>query len=133
MKEQVLKEYFEINTTAKSLNDDVEGSKVKTGYDTFNINVEQYKPNKEFKVKIHHILKLCDDCLNGFISPKNLNIISFALICSDNFIWEEDTIEDDIITKTVYDWDNPEINYKLTEDNLLLWKEFLMTGNYKLK
>jgi len=31
----------------------------------------------------------------------------------------------------ICDWDNPEIGFDLTVDNVKLWKDYLLTGIYK--
>ena len=58
----------------------------------------------------------------------NLTTIAFALIASDYFTWD-----DDIIANVIFDWDNPEINYPITTQNLEKWKIYLETGENRFK
>ena len=132
MKEKILKEYFEDLVSAKVLNEDVTGSKVKTGNDTSALNIQIIEANEEFSIALDHILKLCVDAIKGEISIENLSTIAFALIGSDYFEWNESDGIGKRISNVVFEWDNPEINFPITKENLKLWKEYLETGNYKL-
>ena len=132
MKEKILKEYFEGLVSAKVLNEDVTGSKVKTGSDTYEINIQIIEANEEYSITLEHILKLCTDAIKGEISSENLSTIAFALIGSDYFEWNESDKIGKRISNIVFEWDNPEINFPITKENLKLWKEYLETGSYKL-
>ena len=38
--------------------------------------------------------------------------------------------EDNIIATVIFDWDNPEINFPITIENLKKWKIYLEIGEY---
>ncbi|HTD40936.1 MAG TPA: hypothetical protein VK671_09975 [Mucilaginibacter sp.] len=131
MKDAVLRDYFENLISTDILYMDVEGSEVKTSYDVISVYIDQIKDGSEYIVTKDHLLKLCNDALSGNLKMSHLTTIAFALEFSDYFTWDSD--EDDIVATVVFDWDNPEINFQITLDNLKLWKIYLETGIYKLK
>ena len=131
MTEQKLKEYFENSLTAEQLSVDLQDSQRKTGHDVTTVYIDKI-PNDEFEVKIEHLLKLCSDTINGHLSTTDINTIAFSLICSDFFHWDNKTTDGKKIENTIFDWDNPDIGFDLTIKNFELWKEYLLTGNYKL-
>jgi hypothetical protein len=130
MKEETLRDYFDGLISTDILYMDVEGSEVKTSPDAISINVNQIKEEGEYIITRDHLLKLCNDALIGNLKTNHLTTISFALIASDYFHWDTDI--DEVIAEVIFDWDNPEINFPITIDNLKLWKRYLETGEYDL-
>ncbi|GET24281.1 hypothetical protein [Prolixibacter sp. NT017] len=133
MKEQTLKDYFDEKVTVDTLATDLKDSQQKTGYDTSSVCVDQIKEEGEYQVTRKHLLKLCNDTIKGHLTPGDLNTVAFALLASEYFTWDSETGNGDIVSTTTYDWDNPDLNFDLTIDNLKLWREYLETGEYKLK
>lgn len=131
MKEQILRDYFDGLISTDILYTDVEGSEAKTSYDVISVYVDQIKGGGEYLITKDHLLKLCNDVLTGNLKPTHLTTISFALVCSDYFYWNEDV--DDVVANVIFDWDNPEINFPITIENLKLWKMYLETGVYQFK
>lgn len=129
MTEQKLKEYFENILTAEELVLDLNGSRDQTSAQTTSIYIDTIEEG-EFEITKAHLLKLCNDTLNEYLLPVDLNAIAFAIITSDFFHWNKDSKDTEIIEEVLYDWDNPEIGYDLSIKNVGLWKEYLETGNY---
>ena len=128
MKEQKLKEYLENSLTAEEFMSDLEISQKKTGYDTSSVSIEQIEYG-EFKITKKHLIKICDDLLNGKIRPIDVNTIAFAFMFSDYFSWDRNTKDGKIVDEIIFDWDNPEIGFDLTIANFQHWKEYLETGS----
>jgi hypothetical protein len=126
MKDAVLRDYFENLISTDILYMDVEGSEVKTSYDVISVYIDQIKDGSEYIVTKDHLLKLCNDALSGNLKMSHLTTIAFALEFSDYFTPDSD--EDDVVAKVIFDWDNPEINYPITIENLIKWKHYLETG-----
>jgi len=131
MTEQKLKEYFENILTAEQLSLDLKDSQKRTSHDVTAVYIDDMKTG-DFEVKKEHILKLCDDAILGKLLPTDLNTIGFALMASNYFFWESDTDDGKLIGDVVLEWDSPEIGYDLTLKNIKLWKEYLLTGKYRL-
>jgi hypothetical protein len=132
MTETVLKDYFDSKVTVDFLVLDLKGSLVQRGPQTSSVYIKRIDDAGSHEITRQNLLKLCKDALSGHLMPMDLNILAFGLIGSDYFNWDNETEDGEIIAKTLFDWDNPEINFELTFENLLLWQDYLETGNYKL-
>lgn len=132
MTEKTLKEYLDAKVTVDILAAELKYSKERTGCDSITVRVDPIQESGKYQITRQHLLKLCCDCLDRYLTPEELNIISFALICSEYFTWDENTKDGEVITTTIYDWDNSEIGFSLTKENLSLWREYLESGDYKL-
>ncbi|MBK6892974.1 MAG: hypothetical protein IPH00_07530 [Flavobacteriales bacterium] len=128
MTEQALKDYFEGKLSVGDLSRDVHGSQIRTGQDTTSVRAIQLTGEEEFKVTRVHMLMLCNDAIASNISTEDLNTISFALMTSEHFMLNDGTADGEIVSATAFDWDNPEIGYALTPENLKHWKTRLETG-----
>ncbi len=131
MKEETLRDYFDGLISTDILYMDVEGSEVKTSHDVISVHIDQIKEEGEYIITRDHLLKLCNDTLTGNLKTTHLTTISFALAFSEYFIWDADN--DEVVSEVIFDWDNPEINFPITIENLKLWKIYLETGVYNLK
>ena len=130
MTEQALLNYFQDKISADELAIDLTDSQKKTSYDTTSVYITQLESEDEFVITKAHLLKLCNDMLNEKFRIIDINTIAFALMTSEFFTRNEDDIDASIIENVIFDWDNPEIGYALTLDNMKKWKEYLETGNY---
>ncbi len=131
MTEQKLKDYFEDNLSAEQLSLDLKGSQQKTGYDVTTVSINSLNEG-EFEIRKEHLIKLCDDTISRKLLLTDLNTIGFALMSSDFFNWDSDTKDGEIIANIIFEWDNPEIGFDITTKNVKLWKEYLLTGVYRL-
>lgn len=131
MRERLLKDYFLNKTTVDLLAIDLIDSQIKTGFDTTSVKIEQIGDSGEFEISIDYLVRLCDAAINGKLTMTDLNTIAFALITSEHFTWDSDSSNGERIETVLYDWDNPEIGFDLTVDNVKLWKDYLLTGIYK--
>lgn len=94
------------------------------------------KPNYkvgEFKIIRDHLLKLCDQTIDKKIDIGLLENLADHIVFSDYFCWDNETTDGEIVSETLFDWGNPTINFPINELNLKLWKEYLKTGDYRLK
>ncbi len=131
MKEQKLKDYFESKLTADQLAHELKDSQQKTGYDTTIVDIDNINEGK-FEINQEHLIKLLDDTISNKIKPIDLNTIGFALMTSEYFYWNNETALGERISNVIFELDNPDIGYDLTIKNFQLWKEYLLTGEYRL-
>lgn len=68
------------------------------------------------------LIELCDKFLNDEINSNDLSVFAFAAIMSDEVEWNEN---DEIISETLFEWDNEEINFPINKVNMKLWKNRL--------
>lgn len=133
MTESILKEYFENKISSEFLSADLNGSKKKLTYDTSEISVVRMESDNEFELQQSHLNKILNDTLNGNLTFDNLKVISSGLMFSDYFTWDSDTEIGNRIATIIVELDNTEINFPISIKNIKLWKEYLETGNHKLK
>jgi hypothetical protein len=131
MTEQKLKDYFDNRITSDELSIDLKDSQKQTSYDVITVYVDNLNEG-EYEVTKEHLIKLCDEVVAGKLSTTDLNTIAFALISSDYFIWDNHSTEGERIDNVISEWDSPEIGFDLTIKNVQLWKEYLLTGVYRL-
>jgi hypothetical protein len=117
MTEKTLKDYFEGKIPVDILAADIKDSRQKSGFDTVAIYIKNITEHSEYQVTRQHLLKICNDAINGHMTPNDLNTIGFALIASDYFNWDCDKPDGEIIQNTIHDWDNPDMGFELTVGN----------------
>jgi len=130
--EKILKEYLEGNLSAELLETDINGSRKKTGFDTYSIEVICIDDDGDFLITPDHLLKLCQDSIVGNLDPRNLSTISFALNCSEFFYWGVESEDGFKIVEDVLAFWDEDISQKLTIDSLVRCKQFLLNGNPEL-
>jgi len=126
MREAVLKEFFAGNVDAKALAGDLKGAMITSDGITKH-PIEDMVGT--FQVQADHLTRLCDAVLRGDLKPIHLQAIGFCILASDNFEYDTDTVEGDLVGETLSDWSVPQINYPLTRDNIRKFRERLVTGN----
>jgi hypothetical protein len=131
MTEQKLKDYFDNKVTSDELAIDLMDSQKRTSYDVTTVYVDKLEEG-EFEVTREHLIKLCDEVISGKLSTTDLNTISFALMASDYFTWDSHSTDGELISNVIFEWDSPEIGYDITNKNVRLWREYLLTGEYRL-
>jgi hypothetical protein len=82
------------------------------------------------RVRLDHLVRLCDACLAGDLRPEHLQAVAFFLIGSDHFVWETDEAEGAVVAEVLFDWSAPGINYPLTSDVLIRYRAGLREGRY---
>ena len=125
MKEQVLLKYLQNEIPVAELAADLKGAQRKTSYDVTTVYVDQMKTEGEFQVTREHLLLLCNEAIDSKLAPEDLNTIAFTVFTSEFFTHDED---DEIADRVLFEWDNPEIGFPLTIENLKKWKLLLESG-----
>lgn len=74
------------------------------------------------------LIDFCDKFLNDEIEKSDIQDFAWEAITSDEF----EFVEDEIISETVFEWDNEDINFEINKTNITLWKKRLMTEQYDL-
>jgi hypothetical protein len=131
MTEKTLRDYFDGEIDSDELSIDLKDSQKRTSYDVTTYYLDKLEEG-EFEVTREHLVKLCDEVISGKLSATDLNTIAFAIIASDYFTWDGHSIEGGRVANVIFEWENPEIGYDITVKNVRLWKEYLLTGEYRL-
>jgi len=74
------------------------------------------------------LIGYCDKFLNDLIDKKSIQDFAWEAITSDDF----EFVDDDIVSETIFEWDNEDINFEINKTNIQLWKDRLQTGQDNL-
>jgi len=119
MRESVLRDFFLGRIPPAALADDAKNS-VRRVTDIESV-VEIEDMQGKFLVTRKMLVSLCDAALLGDFPPASLSVVGFALMASDAFEWD-----DDLMSEVNNDWSCPEINYPLTQENVQMFKNWLL-------
>src|ERR1700690_3302008 len=86
-----------------------------------------------FSLTRDHLLKLCDLRIENKIDDGQLENISDFLIGSDYFNWDAETKDGEIVEEKLNNWGSPSINFPINDLNLGLWREYIKTGDNRLR
>lgn len=76
------------------------------------------------KITRQNLIQLCDKFLNNEITKIEIKSFASTLMFSDELDWDD---EDEILSDTIFEWDNEETNYVINKANMKLWKKRLAT------
>ena len=80
------------------------------------------------RVKRQDLIELCDNFLDDKIDKVTIQDFAWKAIGDDDIEWEEDKI----ISDTIFEWDNEDINFEINKTNISLWKNRLLTDQDEL-
>ena len=86
------------------------------------VHIEDLPAGETFTITAPMLVRLCDAFQAGTLPAQALETVAFAVVASDRLRWEED---DHLVGRILYDWASPEINWELTRENVLMFREWL--------
>lgn len=75
------------------------------------------------KVTRQDLIELCDKFLDDKIDKATIQDFAWTAITDEDFKFNDD----EIISETIFEWDNEDINFEINKTNILLWKNRLLT------
>jgi len=126
MHESVLKDFFLGKATAEELKNDLTGTLARTGKQSTQVGIVDM--DSEFEVFPEHLIRVCDAVISGTLVPHDLFTVGFCLMASENFEWDGDTEDGERVADTLNEWSAYQINYLLTLETTLKFKERLVSG-----
>lgn len=130
MHESILCDFFKGDADAQTLANDLRGAIVSDGMVTRHPIVDMAG---EFTVTAAHLVAVCNGVLDGTIPADDLRAIGFCLFASDAFEWDADTTDGERVAEVCNHWSSPEINFRLTMENVEKWKLYLESGVDQLR
>lgn len=79
----------------------------------------------EFRITNLHLISICDDVLRHRLKPDTLEPLTFILIGSDYFYWDTNSKEGQLVEEVIFEWNSPILNYPLTLENMIEWRNYL--------
>lgn len=126
MKPQTLKAFFEGRVTADALASEGERQNGRRQLDGTCVLCDDLK--EDFAVESDHLVALCDAVLNGHFPACLLEHIASVLVQSEHFVWDPRSPSGKRVSEVIYAWEAPEINYLLTRETVLKFRNLLLTG-----
>jgi hypothetical protein len=120
MKEVSLRDFFLSRISAAELSRNLVGTEEIISPLMTEMHIEDM--DGEFEVTPQMAIKVCDAVLAGELSSESLKSIGYALVASDHFIFDGETV----LGEVLHDWAAPEINYPLTLENVQRFRRWLM-------
>ncbi len=81
-----------------------------------------------FVVTADHLAALCDAVILREVKPCHLEDIATVLVRSERFSWDPRTPTGSLVSKVIYAWEAPEINYLLSVETVKKFALLLRTG-----
>jgi hypothetical protein len=81
------------------------------------------------KITRQNLIQLCDRFLHYEISIIEIKNFASTMMFSEALEWDD---EDEILTNTIFEWDNEDSNFPINKVNMLLWKNRLEKNIDKL-
>ena len=70
------------------------------------------------------LIDYCENFLSDKIDKKSSRDFALEAITTDDF----EFVVDDIVSDTIFEWDNEDINFEINKTNIQLWRYRLLTG-----
>ena len=84
--------------------------------------------SEDFTVTPDHLVALCDAVTDNQLKPAHLEVIATVLVRSDRFVWDPTTPTGALVSRVIYAWEAPEINYVLSRQTARKFRTLLCTG-----
>jgi uncharacterized membrane protein YheB (UPF0754 family) len=126
MREDLLKRYFTTEAQAADLVEDLRNSVTHLDAIVSKVAIEDMQDS--FLVSRQHLIMLCDAFLSAKLIAEAINTIAFALIASDHFEWDDDTM-----SEVLHDWSCPEVNSPLNEETIKMHRSWLTNTSRPLQ
>jgi hypothetical protein len=126
MKAETLKGFFEGNVRASVLAAEADETSNDVRNRADDVLTDDLRA--EFVVRPGHLASLCESVTHREIQPCQLEVIASVLVRSERFIWDPTTTEGALVSKVIYAWEAPEINYVLSQETVKKFARLLTVG-----
>lgn len=126
MKAGTIKGFFEGRIQAPVLAAEAEATRIDVRRAADDVLTDDL--SAEFVVAANHLVALCDAVVRREIRPGHLEVIASVLVRSERFMWDPTTPEGSLVSKVIYAWEAPEINYVLSTETVKKFALLLKTG-----
>jgi len=82
----------------------------------------------DFTVRPAHLVAVCDAVARGDLAAGQLEVLATVLVRSEKFLWDPRSSEGRLVSRVIYAWEAPEINYVLSAATAAKFRRLLTTG-----
>ena len=72
------------------------------------------------------LVRLCDAHLDGTVEAKGLEALATAILGSDRLVWDETSLDGELVAEVLWDWSSPDSDAGLTTETIALHKKLLL-------
>ena len=126
MKAETLKGFFEGRVCASVLAGEAEKTIHEIRDEADDVLTDDL--SADFVVTGKHLEGLCAAVIRKELQACHLEVIASVLVRSERFMWDPTTNEGALVSKVVYAWEAPEINYILSPGTVKKFGQLLRTG-----
>lgn len=126
MKAETLKGFFEGCVRASVLAGEAEKTDHDVRDDANDVLTDDL--SADFVVTANHLVALCEAATHNDLQPCHLEVIASVLVRSERFVWDPSTPDGALVSKVIYAWEAPEINYVLSSETAKKFALLLRTG-----
>ena len=72
------------------------------------------------------LVRLCDAHLDGTVSASGLEALATAILGSDRLVWDETSLDGELVAEVLWDWSSPDSDAGLTTEAVALHKKLLL-------
>ncbi len=126
MKAEILKEFFEGRVDATVLAGEAERTIHDVRDEADDVLTDDL--TADFVVTGRHLESLCEAVMCDDLQACDLEVIASLLVRSERFIWDPSTAAGALVSRVIYAWEAPEINYVLSPGTVRKFGQLLRTG-----
>ncbi len=126
MKAETLKGFFEGRVGASVLAEEAEETIHDVRDEADDVLTDDL--SADFVVTGEHLEALCDTVIRDELQAHHLEVIASVLVRSERFMWDPSTAEGAMVSRIIYAWEAPEINYVLSPGTVKKFGLLLRTG-----
>jgi hypothetical protein len=126
MKAGTIKGFFEGRTKASILAAEAESTRLDVSHAADDVLTDDL--SSDFVVGANHLVALCDAVVRKELKPGHLEVIASVLVRSERFLWDPSTPAGSLVSRVIYAWEAPEINYVLSGETVKKFVHLLKTG-----
>jgi hypothetical protein len=126
MKAETLKGFFEGRVGASVLAEEAEETIHDVRDEADDVLTDDL--SADFVVTGKHLEALCDAVIRDDLQAHHLEVIASVLVRSERFMWDPSTASGAMVSRVIYAWEAPEINYVLSPGTVKKFGLLLRTG-----
>lgn len=72
------------------------------------------------------LVRLCDAHLDGAVPASALEALATAILGSDRLVWDETSLDGELVAEVLWDWSSPDSDAGLTTEAVALHRKLLL-------
>ena len=78
------------------------------------------------RLSCQDLVRLCDAHLDGTVAASGLEALATAILGSDRLVWDETSLDGELVAEVLWDWSSPDSDAGLTTEAVALHRKLLL-------